>query len=265
MFSNGGGLGILMSEDEGATWKVLPSAKHLSAGMPPTGLLPLKDGTCALFGQIRKPGVTEGDTPTSDQAVWMSVTRDGGKSWSESRVIAEADKKNLCEPFAIRSPDGKEIAVIMRENRHDAYSMVTFSSDEGKTWSKPIDTCWGLSGDRHEGLVLPDGRLLIAFRDRAKGASTYGQYVAWVGTWNDLKTAAPGQYRIHLVRSYAGKEYGGWVGDTGYSGVERLPDGTIVCTTYCKINRDRRQQSVVSVRFRIDETDAAAAIRTQRM
>jgi len=61
----GGGLGILMSEDEGDTWKVMPPATHLSAGMPPTGFLPLKDGTCALFGQIRKPGVTAGDKPTA--------------------------------------------------------------------------------------------------------------------------------------------------------------------------------------------------------
>lgn len=253
--NTGGGLGILMSEDKGKTWKVMPPATHLSAGMPPTGFLPLKNGTCALFGQIRKPGVTAGDTATSDQSVWMSMTRDGGKTWSPARIIAEAKKKNLCEPFAVRSPDGREIAVIMRENRHDAYSMVTFSSDEGKTWSAPIDTCWGLTGDRHEGLLLPDGRLLVAFRDRAISSPTCGQYVAWVGTWEDLKTGGPGQYRIHLIRSYAGTEHGGWVGDTGYSGVERLSDGMIVCTTYCKINADRRQQSVVSTRFRIEETD----------
>jgi len=253
----GGGLGILMSADEGKTWKVMPPATHLSAGMPPTGFMPLKDGSSALFGQVRKPGVTAGDAPTSDQAVWMSVTRDGGKTWSPSRIIATAEKKNLCEPFAVRSPDGKEIAVLMRENRHDARSMMTFSSDEGKTWSTPVDTCWGLTGDRHEGLVLPDGRLIVAFRDRALKSPTYGQYVAWVGTWHDLRTGAPGQYRIHLVRSYAGTKHGGFVGDTGYSGVERLPDGTIVCTTYCKINPDRRLQSVVSTRFRIEETDAA--------
>jgi len=256
--NTGGGLGIMVSSDTGATWKVTQPAPHLSAGMPPTGLVPLKDGTSALFGQIRKPGVTAGDRPTSDQAVWMSVTRDGGLTWGPSRIIATAEKKNLCEPFALRSPDGREIAVIMRENRHDACSMITFSSDEGKTWSKPVDTCWGLTGDRHEGLVLPDGRIILAFRDRALKSSTWGQYVAWVGTWDDLKTGAPGQYRIHLIRSYAGKKYGGWVGDTGYSGVERLPDGTIVCTTYCKINADRRQQSVVSTRFKIEETDAAA-------
>lgn len=255
----GGGMGILMSEDEGRSWSLMPPATHLSSGMPPTGFLPLRDGSCALFGQVFKSKDAAKDRPTDDQAIWMSVTRDGGKTWSSSRIIAAADQKNICEPFAVRSPDGREIAVIMRENRHESYSMVTFSSDEGQTWSEPIDTCWGLTGDRHEGIVLPDKRLLVAFRDRAKGSSTYGQYVAWVGTWDDLKTGGPGQYRIHLARSHTGAQYGGWVGDTGYSGVELLPDGTIVCTTYCKINRDRRLQSVVSTRFKIEEIDKVFA------
>ena len=49
----GGGLGIMMSRDNGKSWWVTPPAPHLSAGMPPTGFMPLKDGTSALFGQVR--------------------------------------------------------------------------------------------------------------------------------------------------------------------------------------------------------------------
>lgn len=253
----GGGLGILMSRDEGRSWWVTPPATHLSAGMPPTGLMPLKDGSCALFGQVRKGGVKT-DRPVDDQSVWMSVSKDGGFTWGPARVVATAENKNLCEPFAIRSPDGSEIALLIRENRHTARSMMVFSRDEGKTWTEPVDTCWGLTGDRHEGLVLPDGRLVIAFRDQALRSSTWGQYMAWVGTWDDLRNARPGQYRIHLLEHQGGRRpTGGYrSGDTGYSGVERLPDGTLVCTTYTKHWADARRHSVVSTRFRIEETDA---------
>jgi hypothetical protein len=32
----------------------------------------------------------------------------------------------------------------MRENTHKGYSLMMFSSDEGATWSEPVDTPWGL-------------------------------------------------------------------------------------------------------------------------
>ena len=108
-------------------------------------------------------------------------------------------------------------------------------------------------------MQLPDGRWVVAFRDRALGSSTYGQYVAWVGTYDDLRNGRPGQYRIHLMKSWSGSQYGGWKGDTGYSGVELLPDGTILCTTYIKLFPDDRLQSVACTRFRISETDKLAA------
>ena len=255
----GGGLGILMSRDLGRSWQVMPPATHLSAGMPPTGLIPLKDGTCALFGQIRKNPKVKTDKPTDDQAVWMSVSKDGGATWGPSRIVAQKDGKNLCEPFALRSPDGGEIALLMRENRHTAFSMMCFSRDEGKTWTEPVDTCWGLTGDRHEGVQLPDGRWVIAFRDRALKSPTFGQYVAWVGTYDDIRNGRPGQCRIHLLKHYPSKEYGWSKFDTGYSGVELLPDGTIVCTTYSKHWNDERKSSVVSTRFKISEIDAKLA------
>ena len=63
-----GGMGILMSRDEGESWYEVPPAK-LSAGMPPTGFIQLKDGTSALFGQIRTNPAVKTDGPTDDQDV----------------------------------------------------------------------------------------------------------------------------------------------------------------------------------------------------
>lgn len=254
-------LGVVFSDDDGMTWNALPPA-DLSSGMPPTGFMPLSDGSCALFDQMFKRPQHALDRPDDDQQIWMSVSGDGGETWSPMRLIATAPQKNLCEPCCVRSPDGRELALLMRENRHSGLSMMCFSSDEGRTWSEPVDTGWGLTGDRHEALVLPDGRIFVAFRDRAPGSALYGHYVAWTGEWDDLRKGRPGICRIKLLHSYAGEpglENASFLGDTGYSGVEWLPDGEILCTTYIKYHADARRHSVVCTRFRPSETDVMAA------
>ena len=126
--------------------------------------------------------------------------------------------------------------------------MMCFSRDEGETWTKPVDTCWGLSGDRHEGIYLPDGRLFVAFRDRAHGSSTYGHYVAWVGSYADLRVGKPGDVRVKLFDNKADN-----VWDTGYSGVELLPGGTILCTTYLQYRHGDKAHSVVCTRLHLSD------------
>ena len=197
----------------------------------------------------------------------QSITADAGLTWSEPRIVAEIAGKNPCEPFVFRSPDGDELCCLMRENTylprpadrpdlpHSHYrkwgsSLVMFSRDEGVTWSTPVDAPRGLGGDRHQGVETEDGRLVIAFRDMTNGSPTWGQFVAWVGTYADIRAGRPGQYKIKLLHHHADD------GDTGYPGVELLADGTIVATTYVKYAPGPEKNSVVSVRFKLSETDA---------
>jgi hypothetical protein len=163
--------------------------------------------------------------------------------------VAKVTGKNPCEPFAFRSPDGSELCCLMRENTHKGRSLMMFSRDEGESWSEPVDTPWGLTGDRHMGVYAPDGRLVIAFRDVAINSPTRDHFVAWVGTYDDIRKGQPGQYRIKLLHSHAGR-------DCGYPGVELLPNDTIVATTYIKYRPGKKKHSVVSTRFKLDEIDA---------
>ena len=67
-----------------------------------------------------------------------------------------------------------------------------------------------------------------------------------------FKKNRPGEYRIKLLHNFAGT-------DCGYPGMELLPDGTIIATTYIKYRDDNTKHSVVSTRFNIRETDAENA------
>ncbi|MCH1507780.1 MAG: glycoside hydrolase [Akkermansiaceae bacterium] len=182
--------------------------------------------------------------------VLQTITADGGFTWSKPKVVAAVPGKNPCEPFVFRSPDGKELCTLMRENTHKGRSLMMFSHDEGDTWSKPVDTPRGLSGDRHIGVRTSDGRYVFAFRDQAPGSPTKGHFVAWVGRYEDIKEGKSGQYRVKLLHSHANR-----TSDCGYPGVELLPDGTIVYTTYIKYRPDNKKHSVVSLRLKLEEAD----------
>lgn len=244
----GPGMPSIMSEDEGETWKEMPPLGYPCV-MTFSSMVELKDGR--YLGLYHK-GPEGADKPPL--GVFQSITADGGFTWSEPKVVAEVDEKNPCEPFVFRSPDGGELCCLMRENTHKGRSLIMYSQDEGETWSEPVDTSWGLTGDRHMGVQLPDGRWVIAFRDQAINSPTKGHFVAWVGTYDEIKNGTPGDYRVKLLHSYAKR-----TGDCGYPGINVLPDGTIVATTYIKYDDGPEKHSVVSTRFTIAELDEMLA------
>ena len=69
-----------------------------------------------------------------------------------------------------------------------------------------------------------------------------------MGTYDDLVQGRPGQYRVRLMHNTKG-----W--DCGYPGVEALPDGTIVATTYGHWVQDQ-PSFIVAVRLTLAELDA---------
>ncbi len=154
----------------------------------------------------------------------------------------------LCEPGALRSPDGKQIAVLLRENNRKYNSFVIFSDDEGETWTQPREVAAALTGDRHNAKCAPDGRLFVSFRDTTHVSPTKGDWVGWVGKYEDLVNGTEGQCRVRLMHNTKG-------GDCAYPPVEVLPDGTIVTTTYGHWVKDEPPY-IVSVRFKMAELDA---------
>lgn len=182
--------------------------------------------------------------------VYKTVSNDGGLTWSQPQAIAQHPTAHLCEPGAIRSPDGKQLAVLLRENSRKRNSFVTFSNDNGNTWTEPRELPGSLTGDRHVGQYAPDGRLFISFRDTTHESPTKGDWVGWVGEYDDIENGFEGQYRVRLMDNHKGQ-------DCAYPGVEVLPDGTIVTTTYGHWTKGE-EPYIVSVRFKLEELDARA-------
>jgi hypothetical protein len=137
----------------------------------------------------------------------------------------------------------------MRQNTRTTNSLFMVSDDEGRNWSEPKQLPGALTGDRHQARYAHDGRLVIVFRDMASESPTKGHFVGWVGSYDDIVNQREGQHRLKLLHNYAGT-------DCGYPGLELLPDGTFVATTYLKYWPDKRRHSVVSTRFKMEELDS---------
>lgn len=227
-----------ISEDGGKTWSPFV-ANRLWSPVSPNTVVPISGGRYLTVFQL-------------DGRIEQSISHDGGLTWERQKTIAVYPGARLTEPAVLRSPDGKQLAVLIRENTRKFNSMLIVSDDEGATWTTPVELPAALTGDRHKPVYTHDGRLVVVFRDMAHDSPTHGDFVAWVGTFDDLINLREGQYRVRLL------DNPGPPRDTGYAGLEVLPDGTLVATTYVPLAAGERP-SIVSVRFHPDELDKLAA------
>ena len=275
------------SEDDGMTWSELEPAGDWGGIVVMGALTELKTGKghyMALFHDDMRFFTSDGqekyreDRKTNDQALftlYKTFSTDGGLTWTKPETILSRRDMNLCEPGVIRSPDGKTLAVLLRENARKANSQIIFSKDEGRTWTDPRPMPNELNGDRHVLKYAPDGRLLVVFRDispvsyrpglealakernevnysklaseTGQGSPTEGDWAGWAGTWKDLVKGKPGKYRIRFKDNIHS-----W--DCCYTGIELLPDGTFVVTTYGHWAKDE-EPWLISVRVTMDELD----------
>lgn len=236
------------SLDEGKTWS--PMTGNGLVGVMPFCTIVSIEGGKKLLGltNIRRPGET---VEKNSNIITQSISEDGGFTWSPWRILLDLPGLKPCEPAVIRSPDGKQLLCLIRENVKRIALFMT-SDDEGRTWSAVKSLPPGLFGDRHMPHYASDGRLVIAMRDTGPGSPTSTHFIAWVGRYEDIASGRDGAYRIKLLHSHRG-------GDNGYPGLELLPDGTFVATTYIKYRAGPEKNSVVSTRFKLAETDALAA------
>ena len=281
---------MAVTEDDGLTWSEIDSIGDWGGIVVMGAMAELKTGAghyMTFFHDDMRFFTKDGhekyqaDREEYDSrlfTMYKTSSTDGGLTWSFPEEILKSREMHLCEPGVVRSPDGKQLAMLLRENSRRTNSQIIFSNDEGKTWTDPVPLPNSLTGDRHVPRYAPDGRLVISFRDRSPrpynielvgkareqketdysklaqelgiGSPTEGDWVAWVGTYDDLVNSGEGQYRIRIKDNK-----NGW--DTTYPGVEVLPDGTFVLTTYGHWIKGESPY-ILSVRFTLEEIDEKA-------
>lgn len=259
---------MAVSEDDGMNWSELESVGDWGGIVVMNSVEPVRGKPghyLAIFhddGRFFSKQAQSSEAEESDEPITFTLYKtrstDGGLSWSVPEPIYASHELHLCEGGFVRSPDGNELACLLRENSRRHHSQVMFSRDEGETWTEPQALPFVLDGDRHTAKYGPDGRLFVAFRRRSpKGATARfeGDWVAWVGTYEALRTDAEagrnGQYVVRLKENHHGS-------DCGYPGVEALPDGSLVSTTYGHWI-ENEPPFILTVRLKLAELDALAA------
>lgn len=246
---------MAVSEDDGGTWSELKEIGPWGGIVAMGSVTPVNNAPGHYLAHFHDDGrfYKNAGKATGTFTLYQTVSRDGGVSWEEPTIVYRSAEIHLCEPGVVRSPDGKQLAMLLRENRRVKNSHVMFSNDEGQSWSEPRELPLELTGDRHTAKYASDGRLFISFRDvppRSASSPSAGDWVGWLGRYEDIVEGNPGQYRIRFKDNTKGF-------DCAYPGVEILADGTFVTTTYGHWEIDKAP-FILSVRFHPAELDKLA-------
>ncbi len=289
--STPGGFNCSISTDEGETWSEFERFYDYKSDYGVTPIVAMSSLT-----QLKENGEFVDkwmglfhDSDFYNYKTILTFDEEGKMHWSKPEKYFAAHRdieksSNMCEVEVIRSDMGKgdELCLITRSNSKKINSLISFSSDEGKTWSEPVEAPAALNGERHKAEYTPDGRLFITFRsiergekarDNATRKDTRGWIseglVAWVGTYEDLKEGSEGQYRIKIAHIYTDRQkksdyYAN--ADTGYCGNVVLDDGTIMTSSYGKYNPEDKttngkalKTSICSKLIRLEDTDRIVA------
>lgn len=261
MFSGLHPVRMASSDDLGATWSELAPIGPYGGIVANASLAQRDDGSLVSWFHDDGRFIEAGGREAAKAAGWPTgfvvyqiESADGGRSWGDAKAVVHRPDVHLCEPGLVVSPDGTRWALLLRENSRTRNSFVVFSDDAGRQWSEPRELPGSLTGDRHTAVYAPDGRLFISFRDTAHETQTKGDWVGWVGTWDDIADGREGAYRVRLADNTHR-----W--DCAYPGVLALPDGTIVTTTYGHWD-EGEQPWILSLRLTLDELDAMVEARS---
>jgi len=217
-------------------------------------LLTTQKGTLLAFCEGREGG------DSSDVDLLLRRSEDGGETWSRKQVVWD-QSQNVCgNPCPVQDRDTGIIWLLMTWNRSDddegeiiagesndlRRPYVCYSTDDGNTWSKPVDlteTCrdpnWGwyatgpgvaiqLKSGKHKGrLVCPANHSDLKYTDHH-----YGSHVIYSDdhgkTWHRSEPIGPGCNESQVVELVDGtlmmnmRSYGR---NDGYRSIATSTDG----------------------------------------
>lgn len=249
-----GGWDTSISTDDGETWsefqtyqKKLPNGSRNETVVAMASLVQLKDDDGNYIDKWM--GVYHDGGSFVNYKTYLTFDEDGNQQWSDPVAYLSEYRSiewshQICEVGMFRSPDGNRIVALARNQTHNGPAVMFYSDDEGDTWSEPTALPGSLAGERHKAMYDPTDptgqRLIVTFREikydlngnnQFDGGNDWvaGDWIAWVGTYDDIMSGRDGSFRILLCEDWANNAKSG---DTGYSGLVVLPDGTFIMDTY---------------------------------
>lgn len=262
-----GGWDSSISTDNGETWteyetycETFADGSRVDTTVAMASLVQLKDPKGNYIDKWL--GVFHDGTSFVNYKTYLTFDKEGNQQWttpapylSEHRDVEQA--RQMCEIGMFRSPDGKRIVGLARNQAHNNYATMIYSDDEGETWSRPRDLPGSLAGERHKAMYDPTDptgqTLIVTFREIIYTLNESGEYqnwkagdwIAWVGTYEDIMNQNEGQYRILLCEDWSNNERSG---DCGYAGVVVQPDGTFIMDSYGHWDKDVSQSHTGNIR-----------------
>lgn len=179
-----GGTYVHRSRDNGLTWEdtVQINTEPFISGYSPRPIVEMVDGSLIyaagaadpMFNSIKNwympPNVVlnglgnecddHGQIVEGPSAVFICISRDGGKTWTETRTIARHPELYFVEPTMVQLSSGR-LLCHMRNCQQTGHLWQVSSDDGGETWTKPTMTpMWGYPAHLVE---LPDRRVLSVY------------------------------------------------------------------------------------------------------
>lgn len=81
--------------------------------------------------------------------------------WESFPVLGSESELAAEEPYWWILPDGKSLMALFRDNRRSGYLYRSFSIDNGRNWSRPVQTDFPDARSKFNGLRLSDGRYVL--------------------------------------------------------------------------------------------------------
>ena len=184
----------------------------------------------------------EYDDPSPAQhAAWLSVSRDGGKTFERPVLVAPRNRVYYWDQRVVAQPDGAYVALFWTHDRDQKKDLhVTFSKSSIHKTSPDTPTDTRIPGQIAAPLVLPDGRILAFVVDRDRpGTMTLWQSRDGGATWpaaerlvvhEQQERAALSQGKDNIDFAQYWEDMGKW--SFGHPALRQLDNGHVLATWY---------------------------------
>ncbi len=196
LFFEGYPIKAAISPDNGEQW--LKSFNVIeSSDMIVTSMIKLNDGVfMALLNSGKHPY-------NGRQVIYKSYSQDGGLTWTYPEIAIKHNIYSIENACIARLThrNKKYLVVLANEQKHQT-GVISVSTDEGKTWSYPVELPSFIQGDRYSIATLAN-KMYIVYRDtygnKGQNNPTRGDLMLWSGTMADLEHGGKSSVRVRLA------------------------------------------------------------------